>query len=185
MWSSSASTAPTTCVRCSTSSDPGRTAAVGVLLDHLVAGTKGARLAHEIAHAGVLVTGTPYVDVWQAVRPKAVGIPAWPSVPKGVDWKTGVCAALGVDDPRLLAPDPRVGRELERPRAAARPSGRGAHRLRHRRHADPATSMLGRVDDFGELDATAQARARPPQGRHAARTASKPRSHASRRSTRS
>ncbi len=81
---------------------PGPNRRVGVLLDHLVAGTKEARLAHEIAHAGVLVTGTPYVDVWQAVRPKAVGITAWPSVPKGVDWKTGVCAALGVDDPRAF-----------------------------------------------------------------------------------
>ena len=81
---------------------PGPNRRVGVLLDHLVAGTKEARLAHEIAHTGVLVTGTPYVDVWQAVRPRAVGIAAWPSVPKGADWKTGVCAALGVDDPRTF-----------------------------------------------------------------------------------
>jgi hypothetical protein len=48
----------------------------------------------------VLVTGTPYVDVWQAVRPAAVGIAAWPEIPKGTDWKSGVCAALGVDDHR-------------------------------------------------------------------------------------
>lgn len=79
---------------------PGPNRRVGVLLDHLVAGTKEARLAHEIAHPSVLVTGTPYVDVWQAVRPKVLGIAEWPSVPKGVDWKTGVCAALGVDDAR-------------------------------------------------------------------------------------
>ena len=50
----------------------------------------------------MLVTGTPYVDVWQAVRPSVVGIDAWPVVPKGQDWKTGVCAALGVDDPRAM-----------------------------------------------------------------------------------
>ena len=43
----------------------------------------------------VLVTGHPYVDVWQAVKPAAVGIAAWPVVPKGVPWKEGVCAALG------------------------------------------------------------------------------------------
>jgi hypothetical protein len=46
----------------------------------------------------VLVTGHPYGDVWQAVRPAVVGIRAWPAVPRGTDWKTGVCAALGVPD---------------------------------------------------------------------------------------
>ena len=73
-----------------------------MLLDHLVAGSKEARLADAVRHPHVLVTGTPYVDVWQAVRPAAVGIDAWPVVPKGQDWKTGVCAALGVDDPRAM-----------------------------------------------------------------------------------
>ena len=43
----------------------------------------------------VLVTGHPFVDVWQAVKPSVVGIRAWPVVPRGTDWKTGVCAALG------------------------------------------------------------------------------------------
>jgi hypothetical protein len=81
---------------------PGPDRRVGVLLDHLVAGSKEARVAHEIAHPSVLVTGTPYVDVWQAVRPKTLGIAAWPPVPKGVDWKSGVCAALGVEDPRAF-----------------------------------------------------------------------------------
>jgi hypothetical protein len=81
---------------------PGPQQRVGVLLDHLVAGSKEARIAREVGHPSVLVTGTPYVDVWQAVRPGAVGIPAWPVVRKGVDWKTGVCAALGVDDPRAF-----------------------------------------------------------------------------------
>jgi len=33
--------------------------------------------------------------VWQAVKPSAVGIPAWPVVPRGEPWKEGVCAALG------------------------------------------------------------------------------------------
>jgi len=75
---------------------------VGVLLDHLVAGSKEARIAREVAHSSVLVTGTPYIDIWQAMRPAAVGIGTWPEVPKGTDWKTGVCAALGVAEPRAF-----------------------------------------------------------------------------------
>jgi hypothetical protein len=51
-----------------------------------------------VASPDVLVTGHPYVDIWQAVRPAAVGIAGWPEVPRGVDWKQGVCAALGVPD---------------------------------------------------------------------------------------
>jgi hypothetical protein len=81
---------------------PDRDHRLGVLLDHLVAGSKEARLAASLRHPHVLVTGTPYVDVWQAVRPSAVGITAWPVVSKGQDWKTGVCDALGVDDPRAM-----------------------------------------------------------------------------------
>lgn len=78
---------------------PGPGRRLGVLVDHLVAGSKEARLAGEVRHPHVLVTGTPYVDVWQAVRPPAAGIAAWPTVPKGVPWKDGVCAALGVAEP--------------------------------------------------------------------------------------
>ena len=81
---------------------PGPGQRLGVLLDHLVAGSKEARLAAAVRHPHVLVTGTPYVDVWQAVRPRAVGIDAWPVIPKGQEWKTGICRALGVDDPRLM-----------------------------------------------------------------------------------
>lgn len=75
---------------------PGPGRRLGVLLDHLVDGTKEARVAAAVRHPHVLVTGTPYVDVWQAVRPKAAGIEAWPSVPKGEPWKEGVIARLGV-----------------------------------------------------------------------------------------
>ena len=79
---------------------PAADARVGVLADHLVAGSKEARIAESVRSPHVLVTGTPFVDVWQAVRPKAAGIAAWPVVPKGQPWKEGVCAALGVDDVR-------------------------------------------------------------------------------------
>ncbi len=76
---------------------PGPGARLGVLVDHLVPGSKEARLAAGVADPHVLVTGTPFVDVWEAVKPQSVGIPAWPAVPRGEDWKTGVCARLGVD----------------------------------------------------------------------------------------
>lgn len=81
---------------------PGPGRRLGVLVDHFVAGTKEARLAAAVNHPQVLVTGTPYVDVWEAVRPGVVGIRAWPQVPRGVDWKTGVCRSLGVADPAVM-----------------------------------------------------------------------------------
>jgi hypothetical protein len=50
----------------------------------------------------VLVTGHPYVDIWQAVKPTALGITRWPEVPRGQNWKDGICAALGVSEPREM-----------------------------------------------------------------------------------
>jgi Protein of unknown function (DUF3097) len=76
---------------------PGRR--LGVLVDHLVPGSKESRLAEKVVHPHVLVTGTPFVDVWQAVRPAVVGLAHWPTIPKGQDWKTGICRALGEPDP--------------------------------------------------------------------------------------
>jgi len=81
---------------------PGPDARLGVLVDHLVAGSKEARLAAAVRHPDVLVTGTPFVDVWQAVRPRVIGIEAWPVVGRGQPWKEGICAALGVRDPRQM-----------------------------------------------------------------------------------
>jgi hypothetical protein len=75
---------------------PGPHRRLGVLVDHLVPGSKESRIAAAVSTEDVLVTGHPYVDIWQAVRPSALGIPAWPTVPPGQPWKDGVCAALGV-----------------------------------------------------------------------------------------
>jgi hypothetical protein len=75
--------------------DPRPDRRLGVLLDHLVAGTKEWHLAAGIDHPDVLITGHPFVDIWEAVKPATLGIEAWPSVERGTDWKTGVCAALG------------------------------------------------------------------------------------------
>jgi hypothetical protein len=76
---------------------PGRRA--GVLLDHLVPGSKESRIAQEVTRGPggthVLVVGHPYVDVWQAVRPERVGLAAWPEVPRGQDIKVGTLRALG------------------------------------------------------------------------------------------
>lgn len=74
---------------------PGPDARLGVLVDHLVPGSKESRIAASVTDPHVLVVGHPYVDVWQAVKPSSLGIPAWPDVPHGRDWKTGVCRALG------------------------------------------------------------------------------------------
>jgi hypothetical protein len=73
---------------------------LGVLVDHLVTGSKESRLVQAVRSPHVLVTGHPYVDIWQAVRPAAVGIPRWPEVPRDVPWKEGVCRALGWVDRR-------------------------------------------------------------------------------------
>jgi hypothetical protein len=78
---------------------PGPGRRLGVLVDHLVAGSKESRIVAQVSSPHVLVTGHPYVDVWQAVKPAAVGIAAWPVVPPGRPWKEGVCAALGWGEP--------------------------------------------------------------------------------------
>ena len=76
---------------------PGRRA--GVLVDHLVPGSKESRLADQVTRgpyrAHVLVVGHPYIDIWQAVKPASVGIPSWPSVPRDEEWKYGVAKRLG------------------------------------------------------------------------------------------
>jgi hypothetical protein len=78
---------------------PTRERRLGVLVDHLVAGSKESRVVAGVTSPHVLVTGHPFVDVWQAVKPERVGIAAWPVVPRGTPWKEGVCAALGWGEP--------------------------------------------------------------------------------------
>ena len=56
-------------------------------------GSKESRIAATVDHPHVLVTGTPYIDVWQGVRPAVAGIEAWPDVPMGESWKEGVLAS--------------------------------------------------------------------------------------------
>ena len=72
---------------------PGRR--LGVLVDHLVAGSKETRIAASVRSPDVLIVGHPFIDIWAAVRPSAVGIAAWPDVPPGQPWKEGVLRAIG------------------------------------------------------------------------------------------
>ncbi|MEU5860505.1 MULTISPECIES: DUF3097 domain-containing protein [unclassified Nonomuraea] len=73
--------------------EPGRR--LGVLVDHLVPGSKESRIAARVTSPHVLVVGHPFIDIWQAVKPSVLRIPGWPDVPRGVPWKEGVLAALG------------------------------------------------------------------------------------------
>ena len=78
---------------------PGPGRRVGVLVDHLVPGSKESRIADDVrrspAGEHVLVVGHPFVDVWAGVKPERLGLAAWPDVPRDVEWKHGICAALG------------------------------------------------------------------------------------------
>jgi len=71
----------------------------GVLVDHLVPNSKESRIAQAIERgrhgAHVRIVGHPWIDVWQCVTPRAMGIDAWPEVPRGIEFKVGVCRALG------------------------------------------------------------------------------------------
>ena len=67
---------------------------LGILLDHLVEGTKESRLAATIDHPEVLVRGHRFVDVWAAVDPRVVGLDAWPDIPRETSWKDGICLAV-------------------------------------------------------------------------------------------
>lgn len=80
---------------------PGSGRRIGVLLDHMVIGSKETRIAADVSDRwgdDVLVLGHRYVDIWEAVRPASAGIASWPSVPRGIHWKEGVCASLDWGD---------------------------------------------------------------------------------------
>ncbi len=112
---------------------PGPRRRLVVLVDHLLPGTKESRIAAEVAHWAphATVLGHPYVDVWQAVRPRAVGIPAWPVIPPGQPWKAGVCRALGWP-PDEAAAWKRILRSV-------------------RTYADLDPALLGRVEEAIDL----------------------------------
>ena len=109
---------------------------VGVLVDHLVPGSKESRIASEAVRGtpvgSVLVLGHPYVDVWQAVRPERVGLAAWPTIERGTEWKRGILRELGwpADDQADVA---RAWQRILRS---------------VRSYADLEPSLLGRVEEL-------------------------------------
>ncbi len=72
---------------------------VGVLVDHLVRGSKESRIAEAIMRGphgtSVKIVGHPFIDIWQAVKPDRLGLRAWPTIPRTIEWKKGVCQHLG------------------------------------------------------------------------------------------
>ena len=78
---------------------PGPQRKVGVLVDHLVRGSKESRIADAIVRgpqgAHVRIVGHPFIDVWQAVKPDRLGLTAWPTIPRSIEWKKGICQHMG------------------------------------------------------------------------------------------
>ena len=77
---------------------PTKTVRAGVLVDHLVPGSKESRIAEAVSSRwkdAVLVVGHPFVDIWQAVKPQRLGLQAWPDIPRGTDIKYGTLEYLG------------------------------------------------------------------------------------------
>ncbi|MGF0117260.1 DUF3097 domain-containing protein [Promicromonospora sp. Marseille-Q5078] len=109
---------------------------VGVLVDHLVPGSKERRLADDalrrVPRGTVLVLGHPYVDVWQAVKAERLGLASWPTIERGTEWKRGILRELGW--PATSTED--VGRAWQRI----------LRTVRDYRDLDPA--LLGRVEEL-------------------------------------
>lgn len=115
---------------------PGPNRRLGILVDHLVPGSKETRIVANLmqkpgVRANVLVVGHPYVDVWQAIKPATLGIPAWPIIPRTMEWKVGILKAFGW------------------PHTTAEDIGLGWQRLLSRvsSYSDLEPSLLGRVEE--------------------------------------
>ena len=108
---------------------PGPERRLGILVDHLLKGTKEERVVAEAlavpgAAGNIKIVGHPFIDIWQAVKPQVLGIPVWPQVPRGEDWKKGILR-------RLVQP--------------------------HQNQEDVANAwkrILSRVDSYSDLDPT-------------------------------
>ena len=113
---------------------PGPGRRLGVLVDHLVDGSKESRLAAAVQYPDVLVVGHPYIDVWAAVKPSVLGVGGWPRIPPGtpVEGRRAGSPRLAAGHRRGMAAHPARGDQLRRPRTGVPRPGRGTDRLRHR-----------------------------------------------------
>ena len=112
---------------------PGPGRRLGVLVDHLVPGTKEWRIAESVTLAARAGARAPVRRRLGGGTPLgARASTAWPDVPRGTPWKEGVCAALGW--PCATAADT----------AAAWRRILGAVRT----YADLEPSLLGRVEEL-------------------------------------
>lgn len=109
---------------------------LGILVDHLVPGSKESRIAADAmkvsgSAGNVLIVGHPYVDVWQAIKPRTLGLQEWPVVSRGEDWKTGILRGLGW--PHATQQDVAAGWRSLLSRVQS--------------YADLEASLLGRVEE--------------------------------------
>ncbi len=120
---------------------PGPGRRLGVLVDHLVPGTKESAIVEAARSLGapgddvrehVLILGHPYVDVWQSIRPERLGWQRWPVIPRGTPWKHGICDSLGWPH--------------ETPADLAHAWARLLRTVRN--YADLEPSLLGRVEEL-------------------------------------
>lgn len=124
---------------------------LGVLVDHLVPGSKETRIADAVARgpfgAHVLVVGHPFVDIWQAVKPERIGITQWPTIGREIEWKHGICEQLGW--PHASQTD--IATAWQRILGSVRS------------YADLEPSLLGRVEQLIDF-VTAPSSSREPSG---------------------
>lgn len=85
---------------------------LGILVDHLVTGSKESRIAQAAlktpgVSGNVMIVGHPFVDIWQAVKPGAIGIKEWPVIPRNEEWKQGILRRL--NRPYATPEDIRAG----------------------------------------------------------------------------
>lgn len=81
--------------------EPGPAKKLGILLDHMVEGSKETKIAQQVLSNPrfapyVHIIGHPFIDIWAAIKPAKLGFTQWPEVPRGEDWKTGTLQRLGL-----------------------------------------------------------------------------------------
>jgi len=113
---------------------------VGVLVDHLVPGSKEQRLVaaalKTVPPGSVLALGHPYIDVWQAVKPARIGLKAWPVIDRGTEWKHGIIQQLGWAAPNTPITQADISDAWHRILATVRD------------YRDLEPSLLGRVEEL-------------------------------------